>query len=182
MKSNVGRRSGPKSRTSCYLGVTQYKRTGRWEAHIWLPGQKGIKGQQLHLGSFPNAEAAALAYDRAATRLKIGAADSINLHNKDYTRDEFLNKTGHLDHQAFISELRKLGQAESTKRAVSRRHRRKPGHRNDINVSLFANSNNFQSYVHQDPNNLKSTSSDKIPLHILELQALASNKNMNMHL
>ena len=50
-----------------------------------------------------------------------------------------------------------------------------PGHRNDINISLFANSNSFLSH---DLNNLKSTSSDKIPSHILELQVLASNENM----
>ena len=31
----VRRRSGPRSRTSPFTGVTQYRRTGRWEAHIW---------------------------------------------------------------------------------------------------------------------------------------------------
>ena len=39
----------------------QYKRTGRWEAHIWDSSDPGAKkGRQLHLGSFPAAEPAAM--------------------------------------------------------------------------------------------------------------------------
>ena len=39
----------------------QYKRTGRWEAHIWDSSDPGAKkGRQLHLGSFPAAEPAAV--------------------------------------------------------------------------------------------------------------------------
>jgi hypothetical protein len=46
-------RSGPRSKTSPYVGVSQYKRTGRWEAHIWdSSGGPAGKGRQLHLGSF----------------------------------------------------------------------------------------------------------------------------------
>ena len=30
------RRRGPRSPASNYRGVTCYKRTGRWEAHIWV--------------------------------------------------------------------------------------------------------------------------------------------------
>jgi hypothetical protein len=33
------RRSGPKSKHSPFIGVSQYKRTGRWEAHIWDSGE-----------------------------------------------------------------------------------------------------------------------------------------------
>lgn len=29
-------RRGPRSRSSQYRGVTFYRRTGRWESHIWL--------------------------------------------------------------------------------------------------------------------------------------------------
>lgn len=34
----VGKKSrrGPRSRSSQYRGVTFYRRTGRWESHIWL--------------------------------------------------------------------------------------------------------------------------------------------------
>jgi hypothetical protein len=39
----------------------KYKRTGRWEAHIWDSSEPvGRKGKQLHLGSFPSARPAAL--------------------------------------------------------------------------------------------------------------------------
>ncbi|KAK9812438.1 hypothetical protein WJX73_010635 [Symbiochloris irregularis] len=67
------RRSGPRSATSRFLGVTKYKRTGRWESHIWWGNgrqrrtagrqcgrpkhghKKPKKGCQLHLGSFTRA-------------------------------------------------------------------------------------------------------------------------------
>lgn len=37
-QSQVGKKSrrGPRSRSSQYRGVTFYRRTGRWESHIWL--------------------------------------------------------------------------------------------------------------------------------------------------
>jgi hypothetical protein len=34
-KQRVSYRRGPRSKSSEFLGVTRYKRTGRWEAHIW---------------------------------------------------------------------------------------------------------------------------------------------------
>jgi len=41
--------------------LMQYKRTGRWEAHIWDSSDPGAKkGRQLHLGSFPAADPAAM--------------------------------------------------------------------------------------------------------------------------
>ncbi|KAL6780008.1 hypothetical protein ACKKBG_A14640 [Auxenochlorella protothecoides x Auxenochlorella symbiontica] len=51
------KRSGPKSKSSPYLGVTQYKRTGRFEAHIWIFEARGAKGHQRHLGSYDSAAA-----------------------------------------------------------------------------------------------------------------------------
>ena len=50
----------PSSNTSGYKGVTFYKRTARWRAHIT------VEKTQRHLGYFPTAEAAARAYDAAA--------------------------------------------------------------------------------------------------------------------
>jgi hypothetical protein len=38
------RRRGPRSKTNPYRGVCFYKRTGRWEAHIWLAGEWMIGG------------------------------------------------------------------------------------------------------------------------------------------
>ncbi len=34
-KQRVSYRRGPRSKSSEFLGVTRYRRTGRWEAHIW---------------------------------------------------------------------------------------------------------------------------------------------------
>ncbi|POO02487.1 AP2/ERF transcription factor [Trema orientale] len=46
-------RRGPRSRSSQYRGVTFYRRTGRWESHIW------DCGKQVYLGGFDTALAAA---------------------------------------------------------------------------------------------------------------------------
>lgn len=35
VQGNIRRRRGPRSRSSLYRGVTFYRRTGRWESHIW---------------------------------------------------------------------------------------------------------------------------------------------------
>ena len=109
------KRSGPRSRTSEYLGVTRvrgiacttftisacighcqsacpgiisfsllglsmhvcrakYKRTGRWEAHIWDSSDPGSrKGKQLHLGSFPAARPAAMCALHAMRACRGGA-------------------------------------------------------------------------------------------------------------
>ncbi|KDO40646.1 hypothetical protein CISIN_1g044480mg, partial [Citrus sinensis] len=67
-------RRGPRSRSSHYLGVTFYRRTGRWESHIWV-------------------------YDLAALRFRGLDAEinfSIDDYHEDlkymntYTKDEFI--------------------------------------------------------------------------------------------
>ena len=59
-------RRGPRSVTSKYRGVTCYKRTGRWEAHIW------DEGKQVHLGSFKeDFEAAKVRYSPPRERERI---------------------------------------------------------------------------------------------------------------
>ena len=48
-------------RLSMRVCPAKYKRTGRWEAHIWDSSDPGTrKGKQLHLGSFPAPHPAAL--------------------------------------------------------------------------------------------------------------------------
>uniref|UniRef100_A0A9I9D7I0 AP2/ERF domain-containing protein n=1 Tax=Cucumis melo TaxID=3656 RepID=A0A9I9D7I0_CUCME len=65
-------RRGPKSRSSQYRGVTYYRRTGRWESHIWFV-----------ISGFDTAHSAARAYDRAAIKFR-GVHADINFNINDY--------------------------------------------------------------------------------------------------
>lgn len=55
-----------KQRSSQYRGVTKHKRSGRWEAHIWVKET----GKQMYLGGYEKEEHAAEAYDVAAMKCK----------------------------------------------------------------------------------------------------------------
>ncbi|CAD5320826.1 unnamed protein product [Arabidopsis thaliana] len=76
-------RRGPRSRSSHYRGVTFYRRTGRWESHIW------DCGKQVYLGGFDTAYTAARAYDRAAIRFR-GLQADINFIMKNLSKEEFV--------------------------------------------------------------------------------------------
>jgi len=106
-------RSGPKSKSSSFIGVSQYRRTGRWEAHIWDCAKSrstpGAKGRQLHLGSFDCAEDAARAYDRAAIHFRGINADT-NYPREQYTHDPVLNALKELDKEEFVIKLRGVAQ------------------------------------------------------------------------
>ncbi|XP_078436153.1 APETALA2-like protein 1 [Wolffia australiana] len=91
-------RRGPRSRSSQYRGVTFYRRTGRWESHIW------DCGKQVYLGGFDTAHAAARAYDRAAIKFR-GADADINFNLSDY--DEDLRHMGNLSKEEFVHVLRR---------------------------------------------------------------------------
>ncbi|CAL9103831.1 unnamed protein product, partial [Musa acuminata var. zebrina] len=91
-------RRGPRSRSSQYRGVTFYRRTGRWESHIW------DCGKQVYLGGFDTAHAAARAYDRAAIKFR-GLDADINFNLSDY--DEDLKQLRNLTKEEFVHILRR---------------------------------------------------------------------------
>ncbi|CAL9134827.1 unnamed protein product, partial [Musa textilis] len=91
-------RRGPRSRSSQYRGVTFYRRTGRWESHIW------DCGKQVYLGGFDTAHAAARAYDRAAIKFR-GLGADINFSLSDYAED--LKQMRSLSKEEFVHILRR---------------------------------------------------------------------------
>ncbi|CAM8969630.1 unnamed protein product [Rhodiola kirilowii] len=91
-------RRGPRSRSSQYRGVTFYRRTGRWESHIW------DCGKQVYLGGFDTSHAAARAYDRAAIKFR-GADADINFSIADYQEDDAQMKN--LSKEDFVHILRR---------------------------------------------------------------------------
>ncbi|XP_026425827.1 floral homeotic protein APETALA 2-like isoform X1 [Papaver somniferum] len=91
-------RRGPRSRSSQYRGVTFYRRTGRWESHIW------DCGKQVYLGGFDTAHAAARAYDRAAIKFR-GVEADINFNLSDY--DDDLKQMKNLTKEEFVHILRR---------------------------------------------------------------------------
>ncbi|XP_038701459.1 floral homeotic protein APETALA 2-like isoform X2 [Tripterygium wilfordii] len=91
-------RRGPRSRSSQYRGVTFYRRTGRWESHIW------DCGKQVYLGGFDTAHAAARAYDRAAIKFR-GVEADINFSIEDYEED--LKQMCKLTKEEFVHVLRR---------------------------------------------------------------------------
>uniref|UniRef100_A0A0C9S8B1 TSA: Wollemia nobilis Ref_Wollemi_Transcript_5174_2289 transcribed RNA sequence n=1 Tax=Wollemia nobilis TaxID=56998 RepID=A0A0C9S8B1_9CONI len=91
-------RRGPRSRSSQYRGVTFYRRTGRWESHIW------DCGKQVYLGGFDTAHIAARAYDRAAIKFRGPDAD-INFNLSDYEDD--LKFMSNLTKEEFVHILRR---------------------------------------------------------------------------
>ncbi|KAK3130897.1 hypothetical protein QOZ80_6BG0499390 [Eleusine coracana subsp. coracana] len=93
-------RRGPRSRSSQYRGVTFYRRTGRWESHIW------DCGKQVYLGGFDTAQAAARAYDQAAIKFR-GVSADINFTLNDY-KDE-IKKMNNFSKEEFVQVLRRQG-------------------------------------------------------------------------
>ncbi|CAO2816529.1 unnamed protein product [Amaranthus hypochondriacus] len=110
VKQQVKRsRRGPRSRSSQYRGVTFYRRTSRWESHIW------DCGKQVYLGGFDTAHAAARAYDRAAIKFR-GVDADINFSIADYEED--MKQMKNLSKEEFVHILRR--QSNGFSRGTSR--------------------------------------------------------------
>ncbi|KAK1394168.1 Ethylene-responsive transcription factor RAP2-7 [Heracleum sosnowskyi] len=91
-------RRGPRSRSSQYRGITFYRRTGRWESHIW------DCGKQVYLGGFDTAHSAARAYDQAAIKFR-GVDADINFNISDY--EDSMKQMGNLSKEEFVHILRR---------------------------------------------------------------------------
>uniref|UniRef100_A0A1J3FP72 AP2-like ethylene-responsive transcription factor SNZ n=1 Tax=Noccaea caerulescens TaxID=107243 RepID=A0A1J3FP72_NOCCA len=109
MVKKMKSRRGPRSKSSHYRGVTFYRRTGRWESHIW------DCGKQVYLGGFDTAYTAARAYDRAAIKFR-GLHADINFIVDDYNQD--IAKMKNLSKEEFVHTLRR--ESASTARGVSK--------------------------------------------------------------
>ena len=86
---------GEKQRSSQYRGVTKHKRSGRWEAHIWVKDT----GKQMYLGGYEKEEHAAEAYDVAAMKCKGGKGGrtkvKLNFPASKYSElDSFMQSVG----------------------------------------------------------------------------------------
>ena len=68
------------TRSSRFRGVTKHRRSGRWEAHIWVKAS----GKQVYLGGYEVEEHAAEAYDVAAIKCK-GPKVKTNFPLEKYT-------------------------------------------------------------------------------------------------
>ncbi|KAJ8754042.1 hypothetical protein K2173_001940 [Erythroxylum novogranatense] len=101
-------RRGPRSRSSQYRGVTFYRRTGRWESHIWDCGKQVYLGKQTNSlyfsGGFDTALAAARAYDRAAIKFR-GVDADINFNASDYEDD--IKQMSNFTKEEFVHILRR---------------------------------------------------------------------------
>ncbi|QDZ25229.1 AP2-like ethylene-responsive transcription factor [Chloropicon primus] len=92
-------RRGPSSRSSAYRGVTFYRRTSRWEAHVWT------QGRQQYLGGYRDEVEAARAYDKAVLKIRGREADT-NFPAEEYAVEMAEMKASEMTTEEFIAAVR----------------------------------------------------------------------------
>ncbi|WZN64199.1 AP2-like ethylene-responsive transcription factor [Chloropicon roscoffensis] len=92
-------RRGPLSRSSLYRGVTFYRRTSRWEAHVWT------NGKQQYLGGYKDEEIAAKVYDKAVIKIRGKDADT-NFPAEEYAEEMREMRASEVSVGEFICLLR----------------------------------------------------------------------------
>jgi hypothetical protein len=102
-------RRGPLSRSSAYRGVTFYRRTTRWEAHVWT------NGKQQYLGGYKEEEAAARAYDKAVIKIR-GKEGDTNFPSSEYVEEMKRLRADELTVGEFILTLREEAKRENKRR------------------------------------------------------------------
>ncbi|QDZ21216.1 AP2-like ethylene-responsive transcription factor [Chloropicon primus] len=78
-KKEKKKKAPARSRSSRFRGVTKHRRSGRWEAHIWVRET----GKQVYLGGYEREDHAAEAFDVAALKCK-GSKAKINFEIQKY--------------------------------------------------------------------------------------------------
>jgi hypothetical protein len=78
-RTGAKRRKADTSDTTTYRGISQHKRSGRFEAHIWINSIK----KQVYLGGYATEELAAEAYDIVLLKVK-GRSARTNLPIEKY--------------------------------------------------------------------------------------------------
>ncbi|KAI7730937.1 hypothetical protein M8C21_032494 [Ambrosia artemisiifolia] len=142
-------RRGPRSRSSQYRGVTFYRRTGRWESHIW------DCGKQVYLGGFDTAHAAARAYDRAAIKFRGMEAD-INFSIQDYEDD--LKQMRNLTKEEFVHFYKAYDKAAikyNGKDAVT-----------NFDPTFYENESNITESSNNNDNSNNTSSDHNLDLHL----------------
>jgi hypothetical protein len=90
-------------RSSKYRGVTRHRRSGRWEAHIWVKET----GKQAYLGGYEEEAYAAEAYDVAALKCK-GKTVKTNFPIEKYS--ELLGYMDNISLEELVMAVRRQSQ------------------------------------------------------------------------
>jgi len=90
-------------RSSKYRGVTRHRRSGRWEAHIWVKET----GKQVYLGGYEEEAHAAEAYDVAALKCK-GKTVKTNFPIEKYS--ELLGYMDNISLEELVMAVRRQSQ------------------------------------------------------------------------